>query len=365
MKEVGVTPLPLEDHLSEAMIASAVEGNLTPWERRRVLRHLADCQRCTQELAEVHTALRETNLLPPIPLRHPLEEALGWLDLIAPLPAWVWQGVLLVLTCLAWLFLVNMSSVLWLRDPVYAFLPYLSVILFTAHFVWLQQQLRQLHTELWEIGVPRETVDAFQQRYLRPVQGWLTIPLPGQRQVTIGPLGTWLALTVVIQINNYIRLSSGADPYQDMLAYIIGFYSLLTTTIAQWGWLGGGYYLAGLGRLLRKQPRRISEALVGPARRLALGWLLVGIGSMIWFALASIPTGKINEPGVPVVILQVTAMLLVLWMGYLRLEVALMRERRSFRQGARVIVRLAVTLVLLLSPLTLQGPVRALVGGGL
>ncbi len=162
-----------------------------------------------------------------------------------------------------------------------------------------------------------------------------------------------------------IRLPGGADPHQDMLAYIIGFYSLLTTTIAQWGWLGGGYYLAGLAGLLRQQPRRVSEALVGPARRLALGWLLVGIGSMIWFALASIPTGKINESGVPVVILQVVVMLLVLWMGYLRLEVALMREHRSFRQGAQVIVRLAVTLVLLLSPLTLQGPVRALVSRGL
>ena len=58
-----------------------------------MIRHLASCPLCTEEWAALHTLSREANLLPPTPLRRPLEQALGWLGLIAPLPAWAWHAL--------------------------------------------------------------------------------------------------------------------------------------------------------------------------------------------------------------------------------------------------------------------------------
>lgn len=100
-----------QEHLSETMIATAVEGNLAPWERRRVLRHLAICPRCMAEWAQGHRLLQEAGMLPPMPLYHPLERALGWLGLLAPLPPWVWHAILVALTPLLWIASVDTTAI--------------------------------------------------------------------------------------------------------------------------------------------------------------------------------------------------------------------------------------------------------------
>ena len=82
------------EHLSDETLAAAVEGRLTPQERRRVLRHLAACPQCTAAWTALHAMLQRAEALPPTPLEHPLEQALGWLRAIAPLPAWAWHLLL-------------------------------------------------------------------------------------------------------------------------------------------------------------------------------------------------------------------------------------------------------------------------------
>lgn len=62
----------LEEHLSATVLAAAVEGRLTPWERHRVLRHLAACPSCAEEWAMLYALLREANSFEP-PSSHPLE----------------------------------------------------------------------------------------------------------------------------------------------------------------------------------------------------------------------------------------------------------------------------------------------------
>jgi len=227
------------NHLSEATLAAAVEGTLTPWERRRVLRHLAACPQCAAEWAALHRLLREANLLPPMPLRHPLEQALDWLGLIAPLPVWVWHALLFALTPLLWIALVDVASV-----------PYLSVrrtlevwpaaLLMTTHFIWLQSRLRQSMGGLWEAGVPADEVDAFQRRYL-----WV---FQGRR---LGGGWFFFGLALVATVINWLLMP--APPFWEGLKVaVIGFYALMVTAAMYWGWLWGGrLWWGGLERRSR------------------------------------------------------------------------------------------------------------------
>jgi hypothetical protein len=344
------------NHLSEATLSAAVEGNLAPWERRRVLRHLAACPQCTEEWAALHAMLREANLLPPTLLRHPLEQVLDWLGRIAPLPTWAWQALLATLVYLGWTFAVDMQAVPWLRDPLYTGLPFLGVILITSHLVWLQGQLRQVHVQLWQQGVPRDAVDSVQQRYLAPLQGWVTLRLAGGRSVILDPRWTLVGLSVLVEISNMLRLPGAVlRTWDNVLAHVIGFYALLTMTAAQWGWLWGGRYLTGLGVLLREQPSPVPATLAGWVRRLGLGWSAVGSGGVLWYLVASMLTGKVNEPGIPVWIALISGMQLVLWSGYLRLELALMPAGGSWQQWLPVMTRLAATLALALGPVMVLG----------
>ena len=324
----------MEGHVSGAVLAAAVEGALTPWERRRVLRHLAVCPQCTGEWATLHTLLREAGLLPPTPLRHPLEQALDWLGLIAPLPAWAWHALWFALVPLAWIALVDVASV-----------PYLSVqrtrevwpaaLLMTTHFIWLQSRLRQLMVGLWEAGVPIEEIGAFQRRYLLVFQG---------RRLGGGWffLGLALAATVI----NWLLMP--APPFWEGLKVaVIGFYALMVTAAMYWGWLWGGRLWWGLAQLCGRYPRLVEQPLAAWVRRLAAGWVAVAAGSMAWhFAV---------EVGVPETQTAIRAwgaviflVLLALWGGYAALEWQLARRPIRQRRNWRLALRLTGTLALVL-----------------
>lgn len=322
------------NHLSEATLAAAVEGNLAPWERRRVLRHLASCPQCTQEWAALHALLREANLLPPMPLRHPLEQALDWLGLIAPLPAWAWHALLFALTPLAWIALVDVASVpsLSVRRTLEV---WPAALLMTTHFIWLQSRLRHLMVGLWEAGVPADEVDAFQRRYLFVFQG---------RRMG----GGWffLGVALVATVMNWL-LMPASPPWEGLKVAVIGFYALIVTAAMYWGWLWGGRLLWGLASLWQRHPLLAEQPISAWVRCLAGGWVAVAAGSMAWHLAveAGVPETRTAIQAWAAVIFPV---LLALWGGYAVLEWRLARRPREWRWIWQPAMRLIITLGLVM-----------------
>ncbi|MBM4430454.1 MAG: hypothetical protein FJ026_08940 [Chloroflexi bacterium] len=322
------------NHLSEATLAAAVEGNLAPGERRRMLRHLAACLQCTKEWAALHTLLREANLLPPMPLQHPLEQALDWLGLIAPLPAWVWHALLFALTPLAWIALVDVASV-----------PYLSVrrtlevwpaaLLMTTHFIWLQSRLRQLMVGLWEAGVPADEVDAFQRRYLFVFQGR-----------RLGGGWFFLGLALVATVINWL-LMPAPPPWEGLKVAVIGFYALVVTVAMYWGWLWGGRLWCGLAQLWQRHPILVEQPITAWVRRLAGGWMAVAAGSMAWHFAVEVGVPE-TQTAIQVWAAVIFLVLLALWGGYAVLELRLARRPGELSWVWQPAVRLTITLVLVM-----------------
>jgi hypothetical protein len=322
------------NHLSEATLSAAVEGNLAPWERRRVLRHLAACPQCTEEWATLHAILREENLLPPTPLRHPLEQALGWPSLIAPLPAWAWHLILFALTPLAWIALVDVATV-----------PYLSVrrtlevwpaaLLMTTHFIWLQSRLRELMVNLWQAGVPADEVDAFQRRYSAVFQGrrlgggWFFVGL-----ALLGTLINWLLFPAQV-------------PWEEAKAELIGFYALVVTAAMYWGWLWGGRLLWGLAGLWRRYPALTEQPIARWSRHLGMGWVAVAAGSMAWHLAFAVGVPEI-ESAMRVWGTIIFLVLLSLWSGYAVLEWRLARRPGQLRWIWQTAMCLIITLALVM-----------------
>ena len=323
-------------------MAAAVEGNLTPWERRAVLRHLAACQQCTAEFAALHSMLREVNLLPPIPLRHPLEEALSWLRRIAPLPTWLWHSILFFMTPPAWTLLVNVPAVSHMDIPrTWALWPVSLIV--TIHFLFrLQADLRQLMVSLWQLGIPREEINDFQYRYLAIFQGR-------------GVGGGWffLILAFLLTVANWILLPA-APFWEGVKIFTTGFYPLVAVAATHWGWFWGGRLLWALAHLWKQHPTLKEQPVTSEVQRLALWWVIIAGGSMLWQLIL-----YIQDPGIRLVI-QVwgTVMFLVLlalWAGYARLEWTLGQRPRKLRTIWQPVLRLAVTLALVVLILPIIG----------
>lgn len=60
----------MNEHVTEPETAFFLEGRLSPWQRRRVERHLALCLACAAEVGETFGWLRTEGLLPPQSLYH-------------------------------------------------------------------------------------------------------------------------------------------------------------------------------------------------------------------------------------------------------------------------------------------------------
>lgn len=320
-----------QEHLSETMIAAAVEGDLAPWERRRVVRHLAACPRCAGEWAALHALLRQTERIAPTPLHHPLEKALGWLGRLAPLPPWAWHAILFALTPLLWLALVEATV-----PPIWGVLPYTlrawpAAWLMTTHFLWLQPQLRGMIKGLWEAGVDVEEVEAFQRRFLAVLQGrgwgsgWLFLGLAlggtAVNWLLVPPDGMWEGGKIAV----------------------IGFYALLATAAMYWGWLWGGRLWWGLVQMDRQRVLLKRRSVLARARRLAGGWILVAGGSMLWHLVLSFGAPEIR-PAVRVWGILLSLVLLSLWSGYAALEWRLARRPMVQRRNGWLVVRLTTTL---------------------
>ncbi|MCS7220080.1 MAG: zf-HC2 domain-containing protein [Anaerolineae bacterium] len=333
-----------QEHLSEVMIAAAVEGHLAPWERHRVVRHLAACSRCAAEWAALHTLLQQTRQIAPVPLGHPLEEALGWLSRLAPLPPWAWHAILFALTPLLWLVLVESAMVFHLGILPYTLRAWPAAWLMTTHFLWLQPRLREMIRELWEAGVSVEEVEAFQRRYLAMLQGqgwgsgWLF-------------LGLALGGTVV----NWVLVPPDRV-WEGVKTAVIGFYALLATAAMYWGWLWGGRLWWGLAQLAQQHSPLKERSVLARARRLAGGWVVVAGASMLWHLVLSFGAPEIR-PAVQIWGGLISLVLLSLWGGYAVLEWRL--AQRPILQWAnwRLVARLALTLALvaLTSPLAGRG----------
>ncbi len=322
-------------HLSEATLAAAVEGNLAPWERRRVLRHLAACPQCTEEWAALHAMLQEANLLPPMPLRHPLEQVLEWLDRIASLPAWAWHLILFTLTPLAWIATADVSSIPYLQTVRHTLEPWPAALLMTTHFIWLQSRLRELMVSLWQAGVPADEVDAFQCRYLAVLQGrrlgggWFLFGL-----ALLGSLGNWLLFPTQLS-------------WDRLKVELIGFYALVVTAATYWGWLWGGRMLWGLAGLWQRYPMLVEQPIARELRRLAVGWVAVAAGSMAWH-LAVEAGVREAQMAIQVWGAVIFLVLLALWIGYAVLEWRLARRPVELSWAWQPAVRLIITLTLVI-----------------
>ncbi|MGQ9490635.1 MAG: zf-HC2 domain-containing protein [Anaerolineae bacterium] len=321
------------EHLSDETLAAAVEGRLTPKERRRVLRHLAACPRCAEAWAALHALAQHAGTLPPAPLEHPLEQALGWLRAIAPFPAWAWHLLLFGLVPLAWLAAVDAEALPKLGVFRYTLQAWPAAWLMTTHFLWLQSRLRELMEGLWAAGLPAEQVEAFQRRYLAILQGQ-----------GVGGIWLFLGLALVASLGNW-WLAPPAQVGEGLKAYGIGFYALWATAAMYWGWVWGGRLWWGLGRLVQAHPRLRDHPVLARGRRLAAGWVVVAGVSMLWHLLLSMAAPEIHGAARAWGAL-ISLVLLSLWGGYAALEWQLAPRPLLQRGNGWLVARLALTLAL-------------------
>lgn len=319
--------------LPDEMIAAAVEGRLSPWERRQVLRRLAKSPGAIEAYAALHSMLRQAGMLPPAPLIHPLEQALGWLRVIAPLPVWAWHLLLFGLVPLAWLAAVDAEVLPELGVFRYTLQAWPAAWLMTTHFLWLQPRLRELMEGLWAAGLPAEQVEAFQRRYLAILQGQ-----------GVGGIWLFLGLALAMNLGNW-WLAPPAQVGEGLKAYGIGLYALWVTAAMYWGWLWGGRLWWGMGRLVQEAPWLKAHPVLARSRRLAAGWVVIASVSMLWHLLMT--------PGAPEVhrALQawgslVSLVLLMLWGGYAALEWQVAPRPLRQRGNGWLVARLALTLAL-------------------
>ena len=321
------------EHLSDEMLAAAVEGRLTPWERRRVLRHLAACPRCAAAWAALHGMLQRAGMMPPTLLEHPLEQALGWLRAIAPLPAWAWHLLLFGLVPLAWLAAVDAEALPRLGVFRYTLRAWPAAWLMTTHFLWLQPRLRELMESLWAAGLPAEQVEAFQRRHLAILQGR-----------GVGGVWLFLGLALAANLGNW-WLAPPAQAWEGLKAYIIGLYPSWVTVAMYWGWLWGGWLWWGLGRLAQEAPRLRAHPALARGRRLAVGWVVVASVSMLWHLLLTPAAPEIHQ-AVRAWGTLISSVLLALWGGYAALEWRLAPRPLLQRGNGWLAARLALTLAL-------------------
>ncbi len=328
-------------HPTAIQLAGFLEGRLEPWEQARVARHLGSCPDCARTVGEMHRLLAASDALPPARLRHPIERFLAPLRRLAPLPVWGWHAIWMVLIFVGWFALLDPTQIFWLRSPVYMGLSFISVIIVTTHFLSLQQKFRDMPQTMWDEGVPAEEIDVFQARYMAPLLGYFP-----NRARAFFIQGGWvfIGISLAITLWNHVRFAHAQPGMGDSWGgVVIGFYNVVAMTSVEWAWGWGGRYLAGLARLLRDHRARLSPELLARARTLGFEWTLVSSVSMAWYLLAAIITGQAREPGLPILAIIVTALLLSLWGGYLTLETLLFSQITVWRQRLAAGVRMAVS----------------------
>jgi len=335
-----------ESHPNDLQLAGFLEGRLEPWEQASVTRHLQSCPDCTRTVTEMHRLLALADALPPVRLQAPLERFLAPLRRLIPLPTWAWHVILMVLIFVGWFTVIDPTRVIWLQNPVYEGLSFISVIVVTTHFLMLQEKFRSIHESMWEEGVPVEEVDAFQIRYMAPLLGYF----PNKTRLFFlqgGWIFIWISLAMVLW--NHVRFAHAQPGMGDSWGgVVIGFYNLVAITSVEWAWLWGGRYFAGLAHLLHDHRSQLSPELLARARMLGFGWTVVSSVSMAWYLLAAIITGQAREPGVPLLALIVTALLLSLWIGYLTLEMLLFSQITVRQQRLTAGARMAVSTLAIL-----------------
>ncbi|MGQ9904330.1 MAG: hypothetical protein ACUVRU_08435 [Anaerolineae bacterium] len=318
--------------LSDETLAAAVEGRLAPWERRRVLRQLAKSPHAIEAYAALHAMLQRAGMLPPMALMHPIEQALGRLRALAPLPVWAWHAILFALTPLTWVMAVDMTAVSFL-SPFRTPMVWPAAWLMTTHFLWLQPQLRELMQSLWAAGLPLERVEAFQRRYLAILHGR-------------GVGGGWLflGLAMAATLANW-GLTPATSVWEGLKAHVIGFYALWVTMAMYWSWAWGGRLWWGLAKLAKEAAWSREQPAWVRARRLAAGWVAVASSSMLWHLMFSLGAAEIGQ-ALRVWGALISLVLVVLWGGYAALEWQLAPRPLLQRGNGWLVARLALTLAL-------------------
>ena len=342
-----MTPPDITSHPHDLQLAAFLEGRLEYEARGQIMKHLAVCPFCVRRLGDMHRLLTATENLPPLRMEHPIERFLAPLRRALPLPLWGWNGILMTLTLVAWFTLLDYELVVWLQNPLHMGLSFTAIIFITTYFIWFQKKFRGLHKVLWEEGVSREDIERFQTRYLAPLYGYF--PTFSHKKFLIEGVWLFLFLAVLINIINAFRFTLLPGSEWDYLAgVIIGMYNVTVMASVQWGWLWGGRYFIGLSRLLQSQRHHISEQILFRARMMGFAWVVVSTVTMMWYLIAAIISGQANETGTSFWVAIVTFQLMVLWIGYLYLEITLFPRTPFLKQQLLAGSRMAFSLLLII-----------------
>lgn len=311
-------------HISAEQMAAYIDGTLSEAEQQAVEQHLGGCPLCDREAGNIIGVLAEVNALSPTTLDHPLESLVRPLQRLELLPAWAWNVLLVLFSYLAWtLALSAMRTQDWLGLLL---LP--GLLLLTGQFIWLQPRLRGVVYGLWQGRAAEKDLARFDRR-LKWLQGW-----------SLGGLWFLAGLGLLFHLTFLPELWSA--PWEWVKQALTGFYVTVVLGAVYWGWAWGGVLWHTLADMLRVQPDIQNLPVVAHARRLALSWVVVASLSLAWVFF-------FQENHQPVVCLWeglAALALLILWTGYIRLELRLSRlERRSGVRLARVLLALALLLV--------------------
>jgi hypothetical protein len=164
------------DHLDADVLSAYIDGRLFGPQRGKVERHLSICADCSRRLSEAARAVARLGFDRPAIPHHTLEEALTYLQAILPLPFWVLNLLLYLLTYGLIGLLPSLRQYWWGKWP-YCQFTFFAETLVACYFFVILSQLRALVLAIGRMSKSHAVLKSFIQRYVNPLYGWITVPI--------------------------------------------------------------------------------------------------------------------------------------------------------------------------------------------